>query len=629
MACHNLCKSNEVDPPLNFRSLLGLGLKFCPRPSHTNSDLSKIAERFEKDLYTKYVFAGKNESPPELFIPSKWTPDEEDISEDLIDRTQAFLRALQAKFRKNRSPSNLLYSQRHIHRALRQSDTLMVVRTDKNLGPAIIERDVYIRTALREHLHTDTYRRLSKPAAARQIGQIRTKLEEFIFRYKDYLNDHDYKFLDRSVDVLDPYSYFYLTFKIHKIPMTTRPIISVCGSLLHGLGQWLDKRLQPIAASQPSYISSSAALLDCLHNRGSYFVPGTRFFTADAISMYTNIETEHGLTAVAYMIRRFHHEDHPALPKRIIQALNLVMRNTVFKFDDTFWEQLVGTAMGCPPAPTYANLYFACHENNRILTKYAKYLSFYKRYIDDVFGSWYCADEDEDARQWLAFQQDMNDFGQLRWTFSDRSLKADFLDLSLTLEFDGSVTSTLFEKQLNLHMYLPPHSSHPPGALRGLIFGMTHRIYRLCSEPSDRRRRILALYRRLIGRGHSSYRVRPLLEEALAHSIKPVPPPPLDPIDPLFISDDRIFLHLPFHPLDPPSTEVQDLFRHLVLLPSEGATPLPDLQNETTGAKLRINRLTIAYHRPKNIANLLIPRKLPNDGKGARVSAICDETRAP
>jgi hypothetical protein len=503
----------------------------------------------------------------------------------------------------------------------------MVVRTDKNLGPAIIERDSYIRTGLQEHLHTETYRRLSKTAAKNRIRDIRTKLEAFIEQFKNYMNPHDHTFLERSMVVKDPYSYFYMTYKIHKNPTTTRPIISVCGSLLHGLGQWLDKRLQPIAASQPSYISSSQALLDCFKNRGSWFQPGTRFFTADAMSMYTNIDTDHGLTTVARMIQRFHSKDHHAIPKQIILALNLVMRNTLFKFDDTFWEQLVGTAMGCPPAPMYANLYFAYHESERILTKYAKYLAFYKRYIDDVLGAWYCYDEAEDRIMWAAFQEDMNDFGRLRWTFSARSLTADFLDLSLTLEYDGEVTSTLFEKQLNLHMYLPPHSAHPPGALRGLIFGMTYRIYRLCSDPSDRRRRVLALYRRLLGRGHSRSRVGALLSEALAHSTTQSQPPP-PAIEPLYISDDRIFLHLPFHPLDPPSREVQDLFRHLLLFPPEGATPLADLQHESTGAKLRINRLTVAYHRPKNIANILIPRKLPSDGNGARVSAFCDETQS-
>jgi hypothetical protein len=34
----------------------------------------------------------------------------------------------------------------------------------------------------------------------------------------------------------------------------------------------------------------------------------------------------------------------------IICALEIVMRNNLFKFGDTYWLQITGTAMGTPPA---------------------------------------------------------------------------------------------------------------------------------------------------------------------------------------------------------------------------------------------------------------------------------------
>jgi hypothetical protein len=113
--------------------------------------------------------------------------------------------------------------------------------------------------------------------------------------------------------------------------------------------------------------------------------------------MHANIDADHGLTAVALMIRRFHLRDHQATPKQIILTLHLVMRNTLFKFDDAFWEQLVSTAMGCPPAPMHANICFAHHERERVLTKHAKHLAFYKRCINDMLGAWCCPNEAEDV----------------------------------------------------------------------------------------------------------------------------------------------------------------------------------------------------------------------------------------
>jgi hypothetical protein len=31
---------------------------------------------------------------------------------------------------------------------------------------------------------------------------------------------------------------------------------------------------------------------------------------------------------------------------------------------------------------------------------------------------------------------------------------------------------SLFSKELNLYLYLPPHSAHPPGVLKGMVYGV-------------------------------------------------------------------------------------------------------------------------------------------------------------
>jgi hypothetical protein len=44
--------------------------------------------------------------------------------------------------------------------------------------------------------------------------------------------------------------------KVHKSPWTVWPIVSVSGSITHGLGCWLDQQLKPIVRQLPSYIES-------------------------------------------------------------------------------------------------------------------------------------------------------------------------------------------------------------------------------------------------------------------------------------------------------------------------------------------------------------------------------------
>ena len=67
MACHNF--TYEHPPPPAFRSLLGLGLNFCPTPESTTHNIRDSLDRLQRDLYLKVYFAGQQELPPtKLFV---------------------------------------------------------------------------------------------------------------------------------------------------------------------------------------------------------------------------------------------------------------------------------------------------------------------------------------------------------------------------------------------------------------------------------------------------------------------------------------------------------------------------------------------------------------------------------
>ena len=160
----------------------------------------------------------------------------------------------------------------------------------------------------------------------------------------------------------------YLTLKVYKTPWTTRPIVSCSGSLLYHLGVWVDIHLQKVATTQKTYLKISLQLKNELM-RLQPLPPGARLFTADATSMYTNINTSMALIEIAQYIHQRENHFSTIPTDALAEALAIVMKNNVFRFGDTFWIQKTGTAMGTPPAPTYANLFFAIHEN-RILPKY-------------------------------------------------------------------------------------------------------------------------------------------------------------------------------------------------------------------------------------------------------------------
>ena len=65
-------------------------------------------------------------------------------------------------FKKRRNCTNLLFLQQHALCFLRHTPDFVILKTDKNIGPAIREKDVYMQKALAEHLSVgDTYRCLT------------------------------------------------------------------------------------------------------------------------------------------------------------------------------------------------------------------------------------------------------------------------------------------------------------------------------------------------------------------------------------------------------------------------------------------------------------------------------------
>jgi hypothetical protein len=302
-SCHNLC--THTLPPRNYRALLGLGLKCIPKPRYTNSkQIWHFLDRFKRDMYIKIFLAHTSTEIPRLYIRSEWIPPIRMVNFNLQERANNFTNLLANKFTKKLTRSNMLPHQRRILAEFRTVKQHIVMNADKNLGPCVIERDQYIKRALNDHLlDTDTYKQLTSSQASHRIENLKQKLTNLIEYYKNKINPTDVKYLKQTMEVKDPYAKFYITAKVHKSPWKTRPIISVCGSLLDGLGRLVDKILQPYFRTIPSAIRNSISLKDMLMDLHQT-PPTARFFTADAVSMYTNIDTNHALAVIPNFLQQ-------------------------------------------------------------------------------------------------------------------------------------------------------------------------------------------------------------------------------------------------------------------------------------------------------------------------------------
>ncbi len=169
--------------------------------------------------------------------------------------------------------------------------------------------------------------------------------------------------------------------------------------------------------------------------------------------------------------------------------------------------------------------------------------------------------------------------------------EVDFLDLHIRLDPTGSISTTSFQKPMNLYLYRPHTSAQPSSILYGLIYGTLHRYYWHNTERSMFEQFAWKFFQRLQQRGHAANKLAQLFLRAATQVDASSIPLPKIPTDQLDGPDGTCFLHLQYHLQDTPRRTLQQLFNDTCL-------------EAFTEASVPVSRMTVAYQRGSNIADV-------------------------
>ena len=91
------------------------------------------------------------------------------------------------------------------------------------------------------------------------------------------------------------------------------------------------------------------------------------------------------------------------------------MRNNFFTFRDTYWLQKTGAAMGQPPSPPYATIFFGIHDLSMRQIHSEATRTHYFRYLDDYLGILVPhPNATMEAFLWEVLQAEMNEYHGLK-----------------------------------------------------------------------------------------------------------------------------------------------------------------------------------------------------------------------
>ena len=525
-----------------------------------------------------------------LYLPSEWTPPAIKETRQIDNRIKNLYYSIKRERLNTKHNINLTHAQKQGLKFLKTSPIYMAMKTDKNQGPAVIETKDYINLAFRDHLDDqDTYKKLTKAEALIDMDYSNRRFTIWLNLYHNDIKKYHHIYFDRlfkTTNKLDP-NYMYLTAKVHKQPLKTRPIISTSGTRLAGLSKWVDRMLQPIMKRIDSYISNSIDLIKFIETK--YPLPDTtKIITADAVSMYTNIDTNTAIEEIELLLTEHPHlmEDVPTSIPAIKEALKIVMQNNVFCFGNTYYRQRNGTAMGTPTACSYATIFYARHEIN-IINQPG--VIAYKRFIDDAFA----LVNDNGNFNFETFENKFQGCGQLEWEVNKPTNKPTaFLDAVFSIK-NNKIYTNMHEKELSTFTYLPPLSAHPEATLSGLISGFKHRTDNLCTNPKDRIHHMQNLFIRLLQRGHNRKNLEKVFKKVYNNSTKREKN-----------NDDITPFIIDFATGDIPRNSIRKLIIETVLTPKNRES-----YKDLIGSKTEPN-LIIAYKKPMNLGNHICKRKL-------------------
>ena len=399
---------------------------------------------------------------------------------------------------------NLSTAQYKALSSLKSRTDIVIKPADKNIGISVTEKNTYIELC-NEHLKdTSVYKPLNYDPLDTTIRKLKCMIHNLLDHKLITIEQHNQILPNKDNRI----GLFYALMKLHKEKLSIRPIVSQIRHPTRNLSQFIHETLQPTAMSAKTFISNSYELKKQLEKIP--IGPDTCLISGDISSLYTNIPTQEGIDNCIESYTNNDKDNTKINTTALRQVLYNTLSQNVFLFNNNFYQQIKGTAMGTIMAPTYANCYLRNKEEKWLEKEpLVKNVALIKRYIDDILIIYDNSQKDVDN----LIDNFKKAYEPLELNIKTSTSEIEFLDILIKINhLKKSLDTSVYHKPIGRSQLIPHNSNHPKHMLYNIIANESLRTHRLSQNTEDIKKEKMVTLARALEKGYDLNKIKKALK---------------------------------------------------------------------------------------------------------------------
>ena len=379
-----------------------------------------------------------------------------------------------------------------------KDNNLIMTRADKGNSIVILCKGEY-QQKINTFLEKEDPLLLKKDPTLKIQNKLKTTLKDI----NGILSNQD-KFKIINMNPTPPKLYGLI--KIHKENAPIRPVVSYTNSPLSKLCFKLNQIYRDTSQFNAKHtIKNSVELSKTLKN---VKVPNNGVLVSfDVTNMFPNIPNYDCLQIIANTLTI--QNVNPVIKNEILSLFDLCINENYFQYDNKFYKQKDGLAMGSPLSPLLAEVFMSNLEENFLKSEYAKNISFWYRYVDDILVCF--TGNDTDLQHTLNHLNSLHQ--KINFTMEkEKDNQINFLDITITRSH-GEFSFDIYRKPTFTDTSIPANSTHPNSHKLAAYKSMIHRAFTIPLNEDTRKKELNTIIKIAQSNGFHSTTINSLINK--------------------------------------------------------------------------------------------------------------------